>query len=292
MNYVVTIFHVLHILKREFAPVLKPRSELPRRAEQWTIRDLIQTVSMLSQQIAQSYSASFTVELIETVWIIFLWRWSIMIIVYLKLGVGIHLGVPLKLGVGTPEKQKRNSFALKHFLEPIYQKKNIFILEFWRGGVLPMIWKIPELFWFGYDHSFYPALHWRVSKYQQSQAPTNSFLCGDNNQSDSLVRAVINPKSSLNSLLYLWFKKQWQAVLNYTTILIGDTWQWQSNKRILSCRLMIIGTLIYNFWRFIVLGFSEPLDQRGHLLGMRLYQRILSLCLFWQTINQLRSTKC
>ena len=134
-------------------------------------------------------------------------------------------------------------------------------------------------------------LHWRVSKYQQSQAPTTSFLCGDNNQSDSQARAVINPKSSLNSLLYLWLKNN-DKLCWITTILSGDTWQWQSNKRILCCRLMIIGTLIYNFWRFIVLGFSEPLVQRGHLLGRRLYQRILSLCLFWQTINQLRSTKC
>ena len=41
----------------------------------------------------------------------------------------ISLGVPLELGKGTPEKKKKNFFALKHFLEPIYKrKKNMYSL--------------------------------------------------------------------------------------------------------------------------------------------------------------------
>ena len=39
----------------------------------------------------------------------------------------ISLGVPLELGKGTPEKKKKNFFALKHFLEPIYQIKKMCI---------------------------------------------------------------------------------------------------------------------------------------------------------------------
>ena len=48
----------------------------------------------------------------------------------------ISLGVPLELAKGTPEKKKKNFFALKHFLEPIYQiKKNMYSLILERGGV-------------------------------------------------------------------------------------------------------------------------------------------------------------
>ena len=46
--------------------------------------------------------------------------------------------VSLELGVGTLEKKKKNFFALKHFLEPIYEiKKNIYSILLEGGGVPP-----------------------------------------------------------------------------------------------------------------------------------------------------------
>ena len=72
-------------------------------------------------------------------------------------------GLPLKLGLGTPtfigtprirgrysgKKRKKNFFALKHFLEPIYEiKKNIYSILLEGGGFLPMMWKIPYFFFF------------------------------------------------------------------------------------------------------------------------------------------------
>ena len=66
-------------------------------------------------------------------------------------------GLPLKLGLGTPrirgrysgKKRKKNFFALKHFLEPIYEKKkNIYSILLEGGEFLPMMWKIPDFFFF------------------------------------------------------------------------------------------------------------------------------------------------
>ena len=72
-------------------------------------------------------------------------------------------GVPLKLGLGTPtfigtprirgrysgKKRKKNFFALKHFLEPIYEiKKNIYSILLEGGGVPPDGVENSRLFFF------------------------------------------------------------------------------------------------------------------------------------------------
>ena len=82
-------------------------------------------------------------------------------------------GVPLKLGLGTPtfigtprirgrysgKKRKKNFFALKHFLEPIYEiKKNIYSILLEGGGFLPMMWKIPDFFFFLLNPSLSPPI--------------------------------------------------------------------------------------------------------------------------------------
>ena len=46
----------------------------------------------------------------------------------------ISLGVPLELGKGTPEKKKKNFFALKHFLEPIYKREKKYVFPNFGGG--------------------------------------------------------------------------------------------------------------------------------------------------------------
>ena len=54
----------------------------------------------------------------------------------------------LESGEGTlKKKKKKNFFALKHFLEPIYEiKKNIYSILLEGGGFLPIVWKIPYFF--------------------------------------------------------------------------------------------------------------------------------------------------
>ena len=45
------------------------------------------------------------------------------------------------------KKEKKKFFALKHFLEPIYEiKKNIYSILLEGGGFLLMVWKIPDFF--------------------------------------------------------------------------------------------------------------------------------------------------
>ena len=72
-------------------------------------------------------------------------------------------GVPLKLGLGTPtfigtprirgrysgKKRKKNFFALKHFLEPIYEiKKNIYSILLEGGGSYRWCGKFQTFFFF------------------------------------------------------------------------------------------------------------------------------------------------